>query len=65
MIEGMQGRYFLPLAAMFPLIFARRGMGDVTAWRGRVVLPIVAVVALFPMVTIAVTVHQVLLRYYL
>lgn len=65
MIEGMQGRYFLPLAAMFPLIFARRGMGDVTAWRGRVVLPIVAVVALFPMVTIAVTVHQMLLRYYL
>ncbi len=58
-IDGLQGRYFLAAAMVFGASLARPGTSRAgSAWRWQA--PVLA----FPIATIAVTVHAVLVRYY-
>ena len=59
-VDGMQGRYFLQPALVLALLFARPSSSG-----SRVAAFGAWPVALFPLVTIVVCVHQTLLRFYL
>ncbi len=60
LVEGVQGRYFLPLALILGVVFVRPW------WSGsRAALVGSCLVAVFPVVTIVVMLHVILLRYYL
>ena len=60
-VAGVQGRYFLPLALAGVAVLPR--LGD-TRW-ARLHNVLVLAVALFPVVSLAVVMHAVLVRYYL
>jgi len=60
-VSGMQGRYFLPLALAGAGLLPMLGDGRWT----RLHKALVAVVALFPIVSLAVVMRAVVLRYYL
>ena len=55
-IDGVQGRYFLPLAVLLAVLLARLG----PARPGWLALPVL----LFPIAGIVVTVHRIMLSYY-
>ena len=56
LIEGVQGRYFLPLALLAAVLLAPRVPGRI----GWIAWPVL----LFPVVSIVVAVHRITLRYY-
>ncbi|MGI4747461.1 MAG: DUF2142 domain-containing protein [Janthinobacterium lividum] len=56
-VDGVQGRYFLPIALFFPFFLPRILPSNST----RLLVPVAA----FPALSIAVMVHSILLRYYL
>jgi uncharacterized membrane protein len=60
-VEGVQGRYFLPLA------LAGTGLLQLPGWalRPRIRSILVVLVGLFPLVTLAIVMRTVILRYYL
>lgn len=56
-VDGVQGRYFLPIALFLPCL-----LPALPAWACRTLLvPVMA----FPALSIAITVHSLVLRYYL
>jgi uncharacterized membrane protein len=57
-IEGVQGRYFLPPAIMLAALLPARGISR--SWPSQLEWPVLA----FPIITLPVTVHAVVLRYY-
>jgi uncharacterized membrane protein len=57
-IEGVQGRYFLPPAIMLAALLPARGISR--SWPSQLEWPVVA----FPIITLPVIVHAVVLRYY-
>ncbi len=59
LVEGVQGRYFLPLALFGPLVLPRAGAPARLAYLAYVP------VAAFPVLSIAIAVHAVVHRYYL
>ena len=59
--DGVQGRYFLPLALIFAALPLPRGMPRSNHIRQ----VIVGIVAVFPMATLEVVMRAVVLRYYL
>jgi uncharacterized membrane protein len=60
-VEGVQGRYFLPLALLAAVALPTLGSARLRAARWGLSLA----VALFPVVTIGVTLRAIVLRYYL
>ena len=60
-VEGMEGRYFLPLALTGAAVLPALGGARVAQLRAALVLAVAA----FPVVSIAVTMHAVVARYYL
>ena len=59
-VEGVQGRYFLPLAMAGTALLPAVGQARLARWRASLVLA----VAVFPVLSIGVVVRAVVLRYY-
>lgn len=70
-VDGVQGRYFLPLAALLPLIFASRrhpapeSQASGPVWMAMLDRGVTWIVWLFPILSILVVQRTVILRYYL
>jgi len=70
-VDGVQGRYFLPLAALLPLVFASRrqaaleSQASVPTWMAALDRSLTWMVWVFPIVSILVVQRAVILRYYL
>jgi uncharacterized membrane protein len=60
-VEGIQGRYFLPLALVGAALLPAVGGARVARLRAALVLAVAA----FPVVSLAVTMQAVVVRYYL
>ncbi|WP_419728434.1 DUF2142 domain-containing protein [Lichenicola sp.] len=59
-VEGVQGRYFLPIALFLPLALPRRPEGHLAR-----AAPIAIILLLYPAVSLALTLRAIVMRYYL